>query len=265
MQPTPSGRLHRIHAGVYAVGHARLTWRGRMVAAVLASGPGAVLSHRSAGIWWGLLPLGAAVRIDVSVPRGRRGATGVRTHRPRSLDAQDATYHDGIPITSVARTLLDLAATARPRELERALAQAERMQRYDGAAIAGVLARSNGHQGAGRLARAAWTEPALTRSELERRFLDIVDRAALPRPRVNVPLDAPDHGRIEVDFHWPKHRLIVETDGEESHGTHQAFTQDRRRDAALAAAGHRVVRFTWRDVTLDTERVERRLRKLLEE
>ncbi len=108
------GRLHRVHAGVYAVGHRRLAWRGHMVAAVLACGDGAVLSHRSAGIWWGLLSLDAAVRTDVSVPRGRRGAAGVRVHRPRSLDAQDTTDRDGIPITSVARTLLDLAATAQP-------------------------------------------------------------------------------------------------------------------------------------------------------
>lgn len=259
------GRLHHLHAGVYAVGHARLAWRGRMFAAVLACGPGAVLSHRSAATWWELLPLGAAVRIDVSVSRNRRGAAGVRTHRPRSLEARDTTRHEGIPITFIARTLLDLAATARPRELDRALAQAQHLRIYDHAAIEDVIDRANGHRGRAKLARATQREPALTRSELEDRFLDLVDAAGLPRPRVNSSLEALDHGRIEVDFHWPKHNLIIETDGHESHGTQAAFRQDRRRDAALTAAGYRVVRFTWADVTQDTERVQSRLKKLLGE
>lgn len=259
------GRLHRVHAGVYAVGHRRLAWRGHMVAAVLACGDGAVLSHRSAGIWWGLLSLDAAVRTDVSVPRGRRGAAGVRVHRPRSLDAQDTTDRDGIPITSVARTLLDLAATAQRSHLDRAIAQAERLRIYDHTAIEATIERANGHHGRARLARATAKEPVLTRSELEQRFLELVERAALPRPHVNSSLEAPDHGRIEVDFHWPTHNLIVETDGEETHGTRTAFQADRRRDAALAAKGHRVVRFTWADVTQDTQRITRRLRRLLEE
>jgi uncharacterized protein DUF559 len=259
------GRLHRLHAGVYAVGHARVAWRGRMVAAVLACGPAAVLSHGSAGIWWDLLSLDAAVRIDVSVPRYRRGATGVRTHRPRSLDARDVTRHAGIPITSVARTLLDVAATVRPSHLERALAQAERLQIYDGAAIAEVLTRANGPRGAARLARATASEPAFTRSELEARFLGLIDNANLPRPRVNVPLDALDHGRIEVDFHWPRHRLIVETDGHDAHGTPSAFQSDRKRDVALTAQGFRVVRFTWHDIAGEAALVQSRHRALLEE
>jgi hypothetical protein len=236
-----------------------------MVAAVLASGPGAVLSHRSAAIWWGLLSLDAAVRIDVSASRSRHGGRGICLHRPRSLDPRDTTRHEGIPITSMARTLLDLAAIVRPSHLERALAQAERLQIYDGTAIADVLERANGHAGRAKLARATAGEPAFTRSELEARFLDLIGAENLPRPRVNAALDAPDHGRIEVDFHWPGHDLVVETDGHATHGTSSAFRSDRRRDAALAAAGLRVVRFTWADVTCDTQRVQRRLRALLGE
>lgn len=149
--------------------------------------------------------------------------------------------------------------------LERALAQAQHLRIYDHTAIEDVIERTNGHRGQARLARATQREPALTRSELEHRFLDLIDQANLPRPRVSSALDALDHGRIVADFHWPDHHLIVETDGEESHGTRTAFQSDRRRDAALTAKGHRVVRFTWADVMHDTERVESRLRRLLRE
>ena len=259
-----AGRLHRLHAGVYAVGHKRLGREGRYLAAVLACGPGAAMSHRSAAAWWGLLA-SSATSVDVSAARGRHGGRGIRLHRPRSLDAQDTTHHEGIPITSVARTLLDLAATARPRELERALAQTQHQRLYDHTAIEDVIERTNGHRGQAKLARATQQEPALTRSELEDRFLDLIDQANLPRPRVNAPLDAPDHGRIVPDFHWPDHRLIVETDGEETHGTRAAFRNDRRRDAALAAAGHRVVRFTWDDLVNEPGVVKSRLGALLRE
>jgi hypothetical protein len=153
----------------------------------------------------------------------------------------------------------------RRSHLERAVAQAERLRIYDHGAVEATIDRANGHHGRARLTRATAKEPVFTRSELERRFLDLVERAALPRPLVNSSLEALDHGRIEVDFHWPTQNLIVETDGEETHGTRTAFQADRRRDAALAAKGHRVVRFTWADVTQDTQRVTRRLRKLLEE
>jgi hypothetical protein len=237
------GRLHPLHRGVYAVGHRRLTREGAYLAAVLACGAGAVLSHRSAAHHWGLLRSEAAT-VDVSVPRSRRSARPrIRLHRPLTLDAQDTTTHEGIPITTVPRTITDLPRHHRAR----ALAQAERL-RLD-----------VGHHAA--------PDPthALTRSELEARFLDLIDQAALPRPLVNTPLDARDHGRTEVDFHWPDHRLIVETDGFETHGTRTAFVEDRRRDAALAAAGWNVVRFAWADVVQEGPTVARRLRALLVE
>jgi very-short-patch-repair endonuclease len=254
-----TGRLHCLHRGVYAVGHDRLGREARCMAAVLACGGGAVLSYRSAAAWWGLLQTEQA-RVDVTSPHGRHAIAGVRRHQARSLAPQDTTTHDDIPITSVARTLLDLAATVRPDRLERALAQAERLRLYDQAAIADVLSRSNGHRGRAALTRATAQEPKLTRSELEAIFLNLVRQAGLPQPQTNLPLTALDHLRLDPDFYWPTHRLVVETDGWETHGTRSAFQRDRRRDAALVASGWRVMRFTYDDVTRDGATVVQRLR-----
>jgi predicted transcriptional regulator of viral defense system len=253
-----SGRLRRLHRGVYAVGHRVLRPEGRRLAAVLACGPGAVLSHRSAAAHWELLGSAAAV-VDVTAPVTRSGAPGIRLHRSRSLAARDATSHRGIPITTVARTLLELAATVRSDRLERALAQAQRLQLYDHNAITGVLTRANGHWGAGALARATAIEPQLTRSELEARFLKLVRDAGMPEPMTNLVLAAPDNPRLEVDACWPAHHLIVELDGWETHRTRAAFEADRRRDAALQAAGWRVLRFT----LSAEETIVRRLQALL--
>jgi predicted transcriptional regulator of viral defense system len=241
-----AGRLHRVHHGVYAVGHTVLRPEGRRLAAVLACGEGAVLSHRSAAAHWGLLTTSAA-RIDVTVPRAARaGNAKLRLHRSHSLIARDTTTHQGIPITSVARTLLDLATTVRPDRLERALAQAEHLELYDHTAITELLARSNGHRGRKALTEATALEPKLTRSEWEVRMLRLVRTTALPEPLVNLPFDVPDYGECRPDFHWPLHRLIVETDGWKTHRTRAAFESDRAKDAALTAAGYRVVRVTWR-------------------
>lgn len=257
-----TGRLHPLHHGVYAVGHARLGREGRWLAAVLACGPGAVLSHRSAAALWGLLQSDQA-RIDVTAPRSRNGgptrAPLIRLHRSRSLDARDTTSHQGMPITSVPRTLLDLAATIRPDRLERALAQAERLQLYDHRAIRDVIARNNGHRGRTPLTAATAQEPKLTRSQAEAIFLTLIREAGLPEPLVNFPLTAPDHPRLEVDFYWPAYHLIVEIDGWETHRTRAAFEADRRRDAALQAAGQKVLRFTWRVINNDGATVVRRI------
>jgi predicted transcriptional regulator of viral defense system len=254
-----AGRLHRVHHGVYAAGHRVLPREGRWLAAVLACGEGAVLSHRSAAAHWGLLATSAA-RVEVTIPRARASNDQIRLHRSRSLIARDTTTHQGIPITSVPRTLLDLAATVRADRLERALAQAEHLELYDHRAITELLARANGHRGRGALTEATALEPKLTRSEWEVRMLRLVRTAALPEPLVNLPLDAPDYGECRPDFHWPAHDLIVETDGWKSHRTRAAFERDRAKDAALTAAGYRVVRFTWR--TPDAT-ILRRLQALL--
>ena len=230
------------------------------MAAVLACGEGAALSHVSAAAHWDLLGTSAAL-IDVTVPLTREGRPGIRPHRTRSLVARDTTRHEGIPITTVPRTLLDLAAAVTPDRLERAIAQAERLQRYDHTTIENVIARSNGHHGVGALTAAiARDDPKWTRSELESRFLTLVRQAGLPEPHVNFALTAPDHPRLEVDFCWATHHLIVELDGWDTHRTRQAFEADRRRDAALTAGGWRVVRFTWRE---GEDTIQRRLRALL--
>ncbi len=192
---------------------------------------------------WGLLGTDQT-SIDVTAPRGRHGATGIRLHRSRSLDARDTTRHQGIPVTTVHRTLLDLAATARPSELERALAQSERLQIYDHAARTDVIARNNGHRGTHVLAQATMRKPRWTKNEWEAEFLDLIRKAGLPEPDTNDTFHVPDYGRCEPDYHWPQHRVIVETDGFETHGTRRAFRNDRAKDAALAAAGYHVLRFT---------------------
>jgi hypothetical protein len=243
-QRAAAGRLHRIHRGVYAVGHRALRADGHRLAAVLACGPGAVLSHRSAAAHWELLAT-SQERIDVTAPRSRQGVPGIRLHTSRSLDAQDTTKHEGIPITTVHRTLLDLAATARDDQLERALAQAMYLQLYDHRAIDAVIARSNGHRGTKILADATKQEPQITKSMWEIRMLALVRGAGLPEPRCNEALHAPDHGVCYPDFYWPAYDLIVETDGWEAHRTLAAFRSDRAKDAALTAAGYKVLRFTW--------------------
>ena len=206
----------------------------------------------------------SASHTERRTPSRARGAlAGIGVHRSRSLDAKDTTSHHGIPITTVARTLLDLAATVSAHRLERALAQAERPRLYDHRALHDVLARANGHRGKAALASAVTQEPQLTRSELEALFLTLARAAGLPPPLVNSTLDVPDRGRLDPDFHWPTHQLIVETDGYDTHRTRAAFQADRRRDAAPTAAGYTVLRFTNRHVTRHPETVIRRLRALM--
>jgi len=257
------GRLHGLYRGVYAVGHTALRVEGRRLAAVLACGPGAVLSHVSAAAHWGLLHT-ASAKIDVSVAANRRARGAIRLHRTRSLDVRDTTTHEHVPITTIARTLLDLAATTNEHRLERALAQAHHLRVYDQAAVTDVLARANGHRGRAILARAAAREdPQWTANDFEARFLTLVRDAKLPEPLVNHPLDAPDHGHCRPDFLWPAAGLVVETDGWETHGTRVAFLADRRKDAALTAAGYRVVRFSADDLRDRPDTVVARLATLL--
>ena len=257
-----AGKLRRVHRGVYAVGGAVLPREGRWLAAVMACGPGAVLSHVSAAVHWNLLQYEPA-RPDVTAPASRKGVPGIRLHRSHSLDAQDTTDHQGIPTTTLARTLLDIAAQVPSHHLERALAQAERLQLYDHRAIESVIERSNGHRGTRRLATAIQDDPQFTRGELEARMRKLVRDHGLPRPSFNVSLDAPDHPGLEVDCYFPTHRLVVETDGWDTHRTRQAFEDDRAKDAAILAAGYRVVRFTWRQLRYDPQTVADRLTAIL--
>ena len=248
------GWLHRLHRGVYAVGHRRLAAEGRWHAAVLACGEGAALSHRAAAAAWDVRAWGGGM-IDVTVPTpgGRARHHGLRVHRSPGVEV---TTRDGLRLTTVERTLLDLAPRLRPRELERALEQAQHRRLVDHAVLSELARRPA--PGATKL-RALLTEPlTFTRSELERRFLELVDKADLPRPLTNHRL-----GPYECDFVWPAQRLIVETDGAEHHRTRHAFEDDRAKDAELTRQGWRVVRLTHRRLRDDRAGVERLLRELL--
>jgi very-short-patch-repair endonuclease len=234
-----AGRLHRIHRGVYAVGHAALSMEGRWMAAVLACGMRAVLSHRSAAALWGLLPSGAGP-VDVTVfgHAGRRRRTGIRVCRSPTLIPAQTTRRDGIPVTRPARTIADLRRLVPPEQLRRAIRQAS------------VIGLDIGQD----------VEADLTRSELERRFLRLCRRHRLAAPEVNALI-----GPFRVDFIWREQRLIVETDGYRYHRGRQAFEDDRARDLELRLLGYQVVRFTSRQLAGDPGGVAVALRRLLQE
>lgn len=192
-----------------------------------------------------------------------RARQGIRLHAVAELDRADHTLWEGLPVTSPGRTLIDLAGDGLPeRALARAVEQAQVTRLTTGADLRALVRRSRGRRGVARLRASldALGEPSLTRSEAEGRLLDLVRRAGLPRPRTNVRL----HG-YEVDFHWPEHGLVVEVDGYAFHGGRAAFERDRRRDSALAAAGQRVVRLTWRRITAEPDGVTQELRTMLAE
>jgi predicted transcriptional regulator of viral defense system len=261
-----AGRLHRIHAGVFAVGHKRLTREGHYMAAVLACGRDAALSHRSAADLRGLRRSAGRPRIDVISPRrpGRRRA-GIDSHTSSTLAACGIEIVDAIPCTSVARTLLDLAVALPRRAIERAVDQAEVLRVLDARQIDEVLARAGNHRGAAVL-QAVLGEHApgttLTRNDLEEAFLAICHDSGLPRPEVNAWI-ALDPTGYEADFLWRAAGLIAETDGRDVHATKRAFEHDRRRDQRLMRAGYRVVRFTRRQVLEEPRDVLATLRALV--
>ena len=250
------GWLHPIHQGVYAVGHTSLTSTGRWFAAVLACGDRAVLSHRPAAAAWDLRPVPSGP-VDVTVPPGGRELrSGLRMHRS-ALEDSEKTSIDGLPITTPERTLLDIATILRPDHLERAVEQAEWRRLVDREELQRLA--ETGWPGAPAL-RAALTEPFIvTRSVLERRFLKLCRDHGLPKPLVNVVVCG-----YEVDFFWPEHRLVVETDGGQYHRTRKAFEDDKQRDVELLAAGFRTARFTHRRITYEPGWVGKRLKRLLD-
>ena len=208
------------------------------MAAVLACGPGAVLSHVSAAALWGLLDDNRS-RTDVTAGRSRK-RPGIVVHRARGLSDEDRATRDGIPLTSVARTLLDVGQAARHR-LERAFEAAERERLLDLNELGSVMERTHGHRGLKHLKRLVERHaPApATRSNFERRVLSLIEKADLPKPLVNTLVES-----SEVDLFWPEHRLVVELDSAKYHHTRAAFERDRRRDAKLLRAGYRVLRIT---------------------
>jgi very-short-patch-repair endonuclease/predicted transcriptional regulator of viral defense system len=236
------GRLHPIRRGVYAVGHAVLTPRGRWLAAVLGAGTGAVLSHGAAAALWGLGPTG---QIEVTVPVKRASRPGLTVHASR-LAGDETTEVDGIPVTTVARTILDLAAVWPRHRVERALHEAEVRQLTSPTSLDELLRRHprrRGNSALRSILAKARAGANLTRSELEARFLAFLDAHHLPRPRTNV-----DVCGFEADCVWSARQLIVELDGHATHVTRAKFERDRVRDRALQIAGWRVVRVTWRQM-----------------
>jgi very-short-patch-repair endonuclease len=240
-----AGNLVVLHRGVYAVGHTALSPRGRQLAAVLSCGPGAMLSHRSAADLWGLLRSGAS-RIEVTAARGRKPRSGVTVHRPRAIHPDDRATRENIPVTSVARTLIDLADVLDDRRLQRAINEAELRNLFNLVALDRARARTENRRGRGRLERVLVDyreERDWTRSEGERRLLALCERHGLPKPSANTTVAG-----YEVDAHWADAAVVIEFDGVATHGTTRAFHEDRRRDRALAAAGQLVARVTARDL-----------------
>jgi very-short-patch-repair endonuclease len=240
-----AGRLHRLHRGVYAVGHAALSNEGRWMAAVLACGRGAVVSHRSAAGLWRILPAPgrgqsgwAGAWVDVTVPGngGRARRRGIRLHRSITLSPAHCTIRTGIPVTTPSRTLADLRPVLSSTKFASALREAE------------FLKVPIGDR----------TDADRTGTELEALFLSLCRRHRLPQPEVNILID-----RYEVDFLWRDEHLVVEVDGWESHQTRSAFEEDRARDSRLKVLGYEVVRFTWRQVENDSAAVVHTVRTLL--
>jgi very-short-patch-repair endonuclease len=240
------GGLVAVHRGVYVVGPQRLTNEGRWLAAVLACGDGAVLSHEAAAAHWRLITATPRV-VDVTVPTpgGRSRRRGIQVHRC-PLPPVEITRLNGIPVTTVARTVLDLAGGAPERQIERALDEAAYLGRLHQDALEATLARYPNRKGSRLLRHIAARHSAgatRTRSELEERFLELCRKRGLPPPAVNVRVEG-----FLVDFFWPNARLVVETDGYGAHSRRSTFEADRARTVTLQAAGYQVLRFSYRQV-----------------
>jgi very-short-patch-repair endonuclease len=239
------GKLHRIHRGVYAVGHEALSWNGRCMAAVLANEP-AVASHITAGWAWGLLRSRPGT-FHLTAPTRRHRKQRVVVHFA-TLEAEDLTTIDGIPVTSPARTVLDLAAD-KSRDVGRLLERANERRLLDRRRFEATLARAGGHPGRARFEaalRAYRREPAVLRSDLEKRFCGLVLRAGLPTPQTNVVVEG-----YELDAYWEAEGFAVELDVYATHGSPRSFEADRERTDDLLLAGIDLIRVT--DVRLDRE------------
>jgi very-short-patch-repair endonuclease len=234
------GRLHRLHRGVFVVGRPELDCHGRWMAAVLASGPGALLSHRSAAELWQIRAQRNG-KIEVSIPYGSgHSIPSLRLHRRRSLRAEDRTRHLAIPVTSPVRTLTDIATRLPANQLEAAVNEADKRDLLDPESLREALTEMAGQRGVPALrALLDGRTFSLTDSELERHFLRLVRATGLPSPMTGRELNG-----FRVDFYWPDLGLVVETDGLRYHRTPAQQAHDRRRDQVLTAAGLTTLRFT---------------------
>ncbi|HKN95064.1 MAG TPA: DUF559 domain-containing protein [Thermoleophilaceae bacterium] len=253
-----NGRLQAIHDDVFAVGPGRLERPGFLIAAVLACGKGAVLSHLTAAVHWGLIR-SASAAIHITVPRRKKPKVkGVTVHLTRQMTSADWTIEEGIPVTSVARTLLDLAGVLRSRELIKAIEQAEKRRIFDLRAVHESLARSKGRKGAAALREALAElqgEPPDTRSPLEDEFVEFCRERDIPLPQFNVVVAG-----FCVDAVWPDKRVVVELDSRAHHTGIHAFEDDRTRDAKMQVAGHRIIRVTRHRLRNEADDLEADLR-----
>lgn len=259
------GRLHPLHRSTYAVGHSVLGPEGRWMAATLAVGEDAVLSHASAAALWGLRPTHRR-DIDVTTPRSAHGRAGIRVHRSRTLVPDEVTSLRGIPTTSVPRTLLDLAESDSRRVVEQALDGSEVLRVLDLATLQVVLDRHPKRPGAAVLGEVLAVHAigtTITRSELEERFLALCRDADLPPPELNVAVTLEGGEVATVDALWRAARVVVETDGRAVHSTPERFERDRWRDAQLQRSGFAVIRLTWRRVVDEGPAVARTVGELL--
>jgi very-short-patch-repair endonuclease len=243
------GVLIPLFQGVFALGHRRLSREGRWMGAVLACGPGAVLSHTSAGHLWDLC--GSFGPVEVLRRSGGATHEGVRLHQTRRLESHEVTVERGIPVVTVERALLDMAGRSDSRRLERMLVQADKSSRLSWPALDRVLTRRRGRRGAGRLRRiAAEMDPAAreTRSVTEIDFLALWRRTEMPTPAVNVLVE----GHL-VDFLWPREKVIVEADSWGFHGDPGSFERDHETDVDLIAAGYDVHRTTYKMLSRDPD------------
>ncbi|MBS1883544.1 MAG: DUF559 domain-containing protein [Actinobacteria bacterium] len=231
---------------MYAVGHEALTRRSHWMAAVLVSGPGAVLSHATAAALWGIWRPGSG-RIDVTVPRSCSSTKVVRKHFA-CLPEDERDVVDGIPVTLAARAVLDLAGDKGEAAAEAALREMEYLGIYGEVSLPALLERYPRHRGVkvvGRCLERLKEDPGgRVRSPLEESFLPFLDRHQIPRPRLNAWLSVADQ-RFQVDCYWPEAHLVGELDGFQAHGSKRAQARDRRRDRRLLAASFRVVRITY--------------------
>jgi hypothetical protein len=255
-----AGRLHRLHRGVYAVGHERLSWHGHCLAAVLANSP-AVASHYSAAWLWGLLRNRPTGEFHVTGPNRRHRKAEFVVHHAQ-LTSADRGLVEGIPVTSLARTQLDLAARCSRGQVEASLKRAEENDQLDLRALEAVLAGCGNHPGRGTLSAAIdiyRPDPTVTRSSLERSFRALAKRAGLPAPAMNFVV-----GGYELDAYWADERFAVELDLFETHGTRAAFESDRVRQEELMLIGVEMVRITGPRLRREPEIVIERVRTLLE-
>ena len=256
-------RLQPVERGVYSLAPPQtLTVQGRWMAAVLACGPDAVLSHAAAAAHWGLRRSGGGA-VDVTVPAGggRSRRRGIRVHRSITLNADQRTVHDGIPVSAVARTLIDLADSYDRRTAERAVDQAEVLHLFDLASLQRAIAGNPGRRGSAVLRGildAYAVGAGLTESELEDEFLRLCDRFVIPRPETQVQI-----GPDRVDFLWREQRLVVEADSWRWHGGRDAWESDRKRDIRLQRLGLRVARFSYLRVFREPQTVAEDLKALL--